>query len=168
MRLMTRSITTAAAIYGLAVPAAHAQAPARLSLTGTWVLDLAKSESSNGLPLSASSTLAQHGDTLIIDREIATAEMGVVKAHVVVGIDGKPWKNTISLPGVGDVETSSILAWDNGVLVTTTRGNIGGTDFVQTDRWTFSADGNSLVSHQSVTVDGEEVQSATLALTRKP
>jgi hypothetical protein len=168
MRLMTRSITTAAAIYGLAVPAAHAQAPAHPSLTGTWVLDLGKSEASNGLPVSATWTMAQHGDTLIADRETATAEMGVVKAHVVVGIDGKPWKNTISQPGVGDVETSSILAWDNGVLVTTTSGNIGGTDFVQTDRWTFGADGKSLVSQRSVTVAGEEVQSATLAFTKKP
>lgn len=167
MRIMTRSITTAAVMYTMAVTNAPAQAPAHPNYSGTWLLDVAKSQSSTPLPVTATWTIAQHGDTLIADRETTIEGMGAVKTHVVVGIDGKPWKNTVTQPGIGDIETSTVASWDNSVLVLTASGNIQGTDFVQTDRWTLSADGKSLVSQRSVMVEGNEVQSATFTFGKK-
>jgi hypothetical protein len=166
MRLMTRSITTAAVMYTMAVSHVSAQA-ARPIFTGTWILDASRSQASTTLPSAATWTLVQHGDTLVADRETSVEGMDAVKTHVVVGFDGKPWKNTVSQPGVGDIETSTVASWDNSVLVLTVSGNIQGTDFVQTDRWTLGADGKSLVSQRSVTVEGQEVQSATFTFAKK-
>ncbi len=168
MRIMTRSITTAAAIYGFAVPAAHAQAAAaHPSFAGTWTMDAAKSTSSGTLPSAASWVMFQHGDTLIADRSVTSEEMGEVKSHVVVGLDGKAWKNTVNLPGIGEIETSTVATWDKAALVMVAGGNIQGTDFVQTDRWTLSADGKTLTSVRTVTVEGNEVQSTTSVMVRK-
>lgn len=167
MRIMTRSITTAAAVYGFAVTGVHAQA-AHPNFTGTWTMDAARSSASTDLPKSVTWVLAQHGDTLIADRETVVEGMDPIKSHIVVGIDGKTWKNTVAQPGYGDVETSSVASWDKQVLVIVASGNIQGTDFVQTDRWTFAADGKSFTSVRSVTVEGNEVQSASFTMVKKP
>ena len=167
MRLMTRSLTTAAALYGFTAPALYAQAEVRPNFTGTWLFDAAKSQSSNTLPSAAQYTIVQHGDTVIVDRETTFEEIGVLKSRLVVGIDGKPWKNTAPQPGIGDVETSSVVSWDKAVLVIVSSGNIQGTDFVQTDHWTLGTDGKTLTSVRSVTVEGNEVQSATFSFTKK-
>jgi hypothetical protein len=168
MRIMSRSFTSAAVMYALAAPSASAQAPARPNYSGTWVMDLTKSESSTGsMPTGATWIIAQHGDTVIADRETTVAEMGTVKSHVVVGIDGKAWKNTVAQPGLGEIETSTVASWDNGTLLLVASGNIQGTDFTQTDRWSLSADGKTLVSRRSVMAGGQEVQSSTLTFTKK-
>ena len=166
MRLMTRSITTAAVMYAVTVSNAPAQA-ARPNFTGVWVLDVNKSEASAGMPSAATWTITQHGDTLVSDRETTIDGAGAIKSHAVIGIDGKLWKNTVSQPGMGEIETSTVASWDNGVLVIATSGNVQGTDFVQTDRWTLGADGKSIVSRRSVMAEGQEVQSATFTLARK-
>ena len=167
MRQMIRSITAAAAICGFAIPALHAQAVARPNFSGTWVLDAAKSQSSGTLPSAATWTIVQHGDTLITDRESTIEGAGAVKSHMVVGFDGKSWKNSINQPGIGDVEVSMIASWDKTTLVVTMTGSMQETEFVQAGRWTLSADGKSLEVRTSVTVGGEEVQSATTVWTRK-
>jgi hypothetical protein len=166
MRLVIRAITVAAAIATLGLSSAAAQA--HPSFVGTWVLDVSKSEASTAVPVSAMRTITQHGDTLISDRETETADAGVLKSHVVVGLDGKVWKNTVTQPGIGDIETSTIVTWDSNVLVFTASGSAMGNDFVQTDRWTLAADGKSLVSRISVTVEGNEIQSATFTFNKKP
>lgn len=166
MRLMSRSMTTAAAMFAVTTSSAAAQA-ARANFTGTWVLDASKSQGSQMVPSAATWTIVQHGDTLVTDRETALEGFGTVKSRVVVGLDGKSWKNTVPQPGAGDVETSSVASWDNGTLVMTTSGNVQGTDFVQTDRWVLSADGKSLTSQRSVSAGGQEVSSATLTFTKK-
>jgi hypothetical protein len=167
MRIMTRSITTAAAIYGFAAPAVHAQAAVRPNFSGTWVMDGAKSQSSATLPAATTWTIAQHGDTLIVDRDVTLEEVGAIKSHVLMGMDGKAWKNTVPQPGLGDIETSTVVTFDKGVLVLVATGNIQGTDFVQTDHWSLSSDGKVLTSVRSVTVEGQEVQSATFVFTKK-
>lgn len=173
MRLMSRSMTTAAVMYAVASSSASAQT-ARPNYSGTWVLDSGKSVMTsamgdNSAQLSAATwVIAQLGDTLVMDRETTISGNPVVKAHFVVATDGKPWKNTVPQMGGGDLETSSVVSWENGELVVRTSGNAQGFDFVQTDHWTLSADGTVLVSHRSVTVaDQGEVWSSTMTFTKK-
>jgi hypothetical protein len=166
MRMMTRSMTTAAVLYAATVSSAHAQAAMRVNFTGTWVIDLAKSQTSAALPTAATYTISQHGDTLLVDRDLTYEEAGHLKSRLVVGFDGKAWKNTAPQAD-GDVETSTVVTWDKGVMILVTTGNIQGTDFTQTDRWTLAADGKSFVIVRSITVQSEEVQSATWAFTKK-
>jgi hypothetical protein len=164
---MTRSITTAAAIYGFAVPALHAQVAARPNFSGSWTMDAAKSTSTATLPTSVTWVMSQHGDTLIADRTAATEESGEVKSHLIVGFDGKGWKNTITQPGAGEIETTTVASWDKGVLVMVATGNIQGTDFILTDRLSLSADGKTITAVRSVTVEGNEVQSTTYVMVKK-
>lgn len=175
MRLMSRSMTTAAVMYAVAAPSAAAAQAARPNYSGTWVLDSSKSSMTSAMadniPQMAAATwvIIQHGDTIVMDRETAITGLPAAKSRVVVGTDGKPWKNTVpQMGGAGDIETSSVATWESAGLVVRTSGNVQGFDFVQTDRWTLSVDGKSLVAHRSVTVaDQGEVQAATLTFTKK-
>ena len=166
MRLMTRSLTTAAVMYTMAVSNANAQAHANFS--GTWVLDASKNVVSGqlGAPESATATIVQHGDTITQDREASSAEAGVMKSHIVWGTDGKPWKNMVPING-DNVEVSSALSWENGSLVIRTSLNIQGTDVDQLDRWTLSADGKTITAYRSVSAMGSEVGSTTLTYVKK-
>lgn len=173
MRIMSRSMTTAAVMYAFASSSAHAQQAAHPNFSGTWVLDSSKSNNSSAvqdnIPQFSSATwvIVQRGDTLILDRDMTVAG-SAQKSHIVIGTDGKPWKNTVPMPGNGDVETSTTVAWENNVLVIRATGNVQGFDFVQTDRWTLDPDGKTLVSHRSVAVaDQGEVQSSVLTFTKK-
>ena len=116
---------------------------------------------------AATWTMAQHGDTIVADRETVMAAQAAVKSHVKVVIDGKPWKNMVPQMGGDNIETSSVLSWEGAVLVTRTSGNIQGNEFVQTDRWTMAGDGKSFVSKRVVTVGDPEIQSSTLTFNKK-
>ena len=173
MRIMSRSMTTAAVLYAFASSSAQAQQTTRPKFSGTWVLDSSKSSNTSAtqenIPQFSSATwvIAEHSDTLVIDRDM-TAAGTEQKSHIVIGIDGKPWKNTVSMAANGDVETSTVVSWENNVLVTRTSGSIAGYDFVQTDRWTLDPDGKTLVLHRSVTIAGQgEIQSGVLTFTKK-
>jgi hypothetical protein len=174
MRIMSRSMTTAAVMYAFA-SSAHAQQAARPNYSGTWVLDSSKSQMTSAMPgnvpqfASGTWVIAQHGDTIVMDRDMTMSGQPALKSHVVVGTDGKAWKNSVpQMGGGGDIETSTTVSWENGDLVVRSTGNVQGFDFVQTDRWTLSADGKVFVSHRSVTVaDQGEVQASTLTFTKK-
>ena len=166
MRLIIRSIATVAVVSAAAISTASAQA-AHPNFAGNWVMDVSKSQGSGSMPSAATWTIVQHGDTLISDREATVEGVGAVKSHMVVGFDGKSWKNSITQPGIGDVEVGMTASWDKTTLVVTMTGTMQETEFVQTGRWTLSADGKSLEVHTSVTVGGEEVQSATTVWARK-
>ncbi|MGH7584337.1 MAG: hypothetical protein ACREL5_14035, partial [Gemmatimonadales bacterium] len=71
---------------GLAAPAG-AQAK-HADYSGVWVMDAAKS-TGDMLPSAATWTVAQHGDTIITDREIETPDaVNPTKTHFVVTTDG--------------------------------------------------------------------------------
>ena len=167
MRLMTRSITTAAVMYAVAVSNAPAQA-ARQNFTGVWVLDASKSVLSGqlGALTSATSTIVQHGDTITQDREASSETAGVIKSHAVWGIDGKAWQNTVPVNGE-DIQVSSVLSWEKGSLVIRTTLNIQGTDVDQVDQWTLAADGKSMLIRRSVSAMGQEVGSTTMTYVKK-
>ena len=168
MRLMTRSLTTAAVMYTMAVSHASAQG-AHANFSGVWVLDASKNVASGQLavPTAATATIVQHGDTITQDREASSAEIGVIKSHIVWGTDGKPWKNMVPVNGES-IEVSSVLSWENGSLVIRTSLSIQGTDVDQLDRWTLSADGKSIVMYRSVSAMGSEVGATTLTYTKNP
>lgn len=166
MRLMTRSITTAAVMYTMAVSHVTAQA-ARPNFSGVWVLDASKNvvDGQLGAPTAATSTIVQHGDSIIVDREL-TSEAGATKSHSVWSVDGKSWKNTAPVNGT-DTEVASILSWDKGVLVIHSTLNLMGTDVDLTDRWTMAADGKSIVMQRSGSAGGQDLGSTTMTYVKK-
>lgn len=167
MRMMTRSITTAAVMYTMAVSNAPAQA-ARPNFTGVWVMDANKTvvDGPLGAPTSATSTIVQHGDSIMVDREAAAESTGVIKSHTVWGIDGKPWKNTIPVSGE-TTEVTSVLSWDNGVLVIRATFNVMGNDVELVDRWSMAADGHTLVTSRSGSAGGQDLGSTTMTFVKQ-
>jgi hypothetical protein len=167
MRLMSRSMTTAAVMYAFASPSASAQA-ARPNLSGVWVMDASKTIVTGQIPAptAVTSTITQHGDTLIVDREVSSDMAGAVKTHLLWATDGKPWKNTVPVNGQ-DTDVSTVLSWDNGTLVARTTLSIQGTDVEQVDRWTLSSDGKNLLMVRSVSVGGQDYGSVTTTNVKK-
>jgi hypothetical protein len=168
MRLMTRSITTAAVMYSVTISAASAQA-ARPNLTGTWVMDASKTvvDGNLGAASAATSKIAQHGDTIVVDRETTTESTGVVMSHTVWGVDGKPWKNTVPVNGT-DAEVTSVLAWEGNVLVIRSSLTVMDNAVDLVDRWTMAADGKSITMVRAGSAMGQELGTTTTVFVKQP
>ncbi len=156
---------TAAALL-LAASSASAQMT-HPSFAGTWVLDVGKSQSTQALPDSATWTISQTGDTVVMDRVNFSAATGNVTIHGRFATDGKEWKNTITQPAIGEIQTATTAAWDGAALVATTGFTVQDTPVIQTDRWTLSADGKTLTSDRKFTADGQDVATSTLVFSKK-
>ncbi len=163
-----RRLLAAVAIVAFVTPIS-AQA-AKPSLVGTWVFDVAKSESGEmPLPAAITWTFVQHGDTLVMDRDV-TNEAGGAKllSKVTVGLDGKPWKNSIPQPDGSAREVHYAISYEATTLLMTITSEIEGTPIVQTDRYTKSADGMTLTVARQLTADGEVVATATMVFAKRP
>ena len=167
MRLMTRSFTTAAVMYTMAVSHASAQA-ARPNLSGVWVMDASKTVTDQQLaaPTAATSTIVQHGDTIIVDREITSETTGVVKTHTVWAVDGKPWKNVVQANGA-DTEVTSVLSWESGVLVIRSSLTVMENPVELVDRWTVAADGKSIGMVRTLSAMGQDLGTTTMTFVKQ-
>jgi len=130
---------TAAVLSAVAISFAPAQStPAHPDFSGTWILDLARSDSSSFNPKSAVWTVVQQGDSLVLDRETPA-----IKQHAVYALNGAPHKNTLRLVGV-EAEATSTVTWNGAVMVVHTTSHPQDTDLVQTDTWLLRRDGKEL------------------------
>lgn len=149
-----------------AVMAAAAPAQGHANLTGTWVLDPAHSDGGEAVPTSATYTIVQHGDTLTMD-QVATSAMGSMSTHMVVALDGKPWKNNVN-GGAGPFELTSIGSWAHDTVAFLSTGSMQGTDLVEIDRVAPAADGKSFTMTRAFTAGGQDGPTVTLLYNKKP
>ncbi|HEY3933125.1 MAG TPA: hypothetical protein VGL65_00760 [Gemmatimonadales bacterium] len=148
------------------VMAAAAPAQARHpDLTGTWILDPAHSDGA-ALPTAATYTIIQHGDTITMDQQ-TTSEMGTVTTHMVLGLDGKAWKNNVTGPA-GPFELSSTGGWAHDTAAFLSTGTIQGADLVELDRVVPGADGKSFTMLRSGSAGGQDIPLVTLFFNKKP
>jgi len=151
----------------MAVGAMQLNGQSHPSFAGTWTLDPSKTiaEGNGNPPEAASRVIVQHGDTLTIDTEVTG--MGTVqKSHLVWGLDGKAWKNSVSVGGEM-IDVSSVLTWDNATLVIRTSLSVQGMSVDQVDKWTLAADGKSMTASRSITADGNDAGSITMTYVKK-
>jgi hypothetical protein len=134
---------------------------ARPNFTGVWVLDVARSDSSSFTPKSATWTVMQQGDSIILDRETPT-----IKQHAVYALNGTPRKNTLRLVGT-EAEATSTVSWNDAVMVVHTTSHPGEIDLVQNDTWTLSADGKELRIRREAASAGNAIGSPTLVFLKK-
>jgi hypothetical protein len=164
---MTRAIFGVALVAAVVAPlAAQGSHP---SFAGTWVLDASKTVDNIGAPLpdSIRRTIVQHGDTLIVDTDVSSSATGAQHTHMVWGLDGKPWHNTLAVAGtIADV--SSTLAWQDSVLVITSSLSVMGTDVTQVDRWTVSPDGKSATAVRALSQGGNDLGTVTFVFNKRP
>ncbi len=130
-------LATVAAVRGPRLPV-----PAHPDFSGTWNLDVAKSEGPM-LPTSATLKMTQSDKTLTIER--TTTAMGMTRSgSSTYNLDGSPSKNTVSANGA-QVEFNSTAEWSDNVLVVKTTADVGVGKFSGTERYSLSDDKKTLV-----------------------
>lgn len=144
-------IRNIALFLALALPAAAAaQAP---DLTGTWVLQVDKSDfGMMPAPTSRTDVITHKEPSLTIKRSITTAN-GDLSSDLVYATDGKPWKNTMS----DGNELNSTLKWEGPVLVVTSTLNTPQGEATITDRFSLSADGKTMTQDRVIAIAGQEI-----------
>ena len=156
-------IAIAALLASVAISSVQAQG-ARPSFTGTWELDVAHSDETQSTPTAATYTITQRGDTLVYDRS-STSARGTTQTHVVLGFDGKPWRNVVAQNGT-EVATTSTVSWTHDTLVIRSSGVMNESAVETYERWWLAADGRSLGMYREVTFAGQVYSAITLRFNR--
>lgn len=126
-----------AALLALGLGIAPAQAKPNFS--GTWKLNVSKSDFG---PIPAPDSQEQKINQEDPSMKVNVAEkgqMGDLNFDLSYTTDGKECTNTVA----GN-EFKSVANWDGNDLVIDTKGSFDGNDFTAKDRWTLSEDGKTL------------------------
>jgi hypothetical protein len=115
------------------------QAQAKPNLTGTWKVDVTKSDFGSMPAPDSQTEVITHEDPNLKISVAQTGEMGDLNFDLAYTTDGKECTNTVA----GN-EMKSTLNWDGDDLVIDTKGNFDGTDFTAKDRWKLSEDGKTI------------------------
>jgi len=144
---------SALATLGAAAPrfARHAHP----DFSGTWNLDVAKSEGPT-TPTSGTLKVTQTDKAVTVDR--TTTAMGMTRSSTsVYNLDGSTSKNTVNAMGT-NVEFSSTVEWSDDVMVIKTTAPIG-PGFSSTEKWTLSDDKKTLVIAGDAVIGPQTVSS---------
>ena len=130
---MKHALLALAVAGGLAAsPAAQAAKP---NFTGTWTLDVSKSDFGPSPPPESMVMVVEHKDPAIkIKSTQKTAEGEVVNDRSLT-IDGKPNTNNIKMVGGDAQKVTSTSKWDGAKFVTTYPLDIQGTTITFVDSW---------------------------------
>jgi hypothetical protein len=122
------------------------EAQARSNFSGTWKVNISKSDFG---PIPAPDSQVQkinHEDPNIKVNVAESGENGDLNFDLSYTTDGKECTNTVA----GN-EFKSVLNWEGDDLVIDTKGSFNGTDFTAKDRWTISEDGKTLTVQRHLT-----------------
>jgi len=145
--MMTRSTTRLFSLAFLTVALGLVQAQAKSDFSGTWKLNVAKSDFGPvPAPDSLTETITHQDPSLKLNVASKGGMQGDMTYDVVYTTDGKECVNK-----VGDNELKSMLNWDGNALAVDTKGSFGGNDITLKDRWALSDDGKTLTITRHVT-----------------
>lgn len=110
------------------------------SLTGTWKLNVAKSNFGQGpAPASQIDTIEDNEPTVKIVADQKGGFMGDTNITTTFSTDGKPTTST----GMAGAQVTSTAHWEGGALVTNSKTSFQGSDITIKDTFTPSADGKT-------------------------
>jgi len=133
------------------VPGSPHSTPAHPDFSGTWVLDVSKSEG-NSLPTSATLKVTQSDKSMTLERtESQNGTTGRITDTYM--LDGSPSKNTRNAFGT-TIDFNSTVAWSEEVLVITTRWTFDGRSFESTDLYSLSDDRKLLTIAKEALING--------------
>jgi hypothetical protein len=135
----------------IAAAATTAAAQSQPNYSGTWQVDLAKSDFGPSPPPDSLTLVIDHKGSTIIVKSTQSAAGNQISNQRTVTTDGKPNQNTIRGMG-GDQAITSTSKWDAGKLVTTYSLDLGGmkADIVET--WDLGTGGSVLTNTRVITV----------------
>jgi hypothetical protein len=122
------------------------QAQAKPNFSGTWKMNVGKSEFGPMPALDSRTDQITHEDPDLKDTTTQSGQMGEVTAELKYSTDGKETTNKIR----GN-EIKSTAKWDGDELVISGKGSFNGADVTLNDRWSISTDGKiiTIVRHAS-------------------
>ena len=119
----------------------HTGGSAPPSLTGTWKLNIAKSDFGQGQPpASQVDTIEDNEPSVKIVEDQKGGFMGDMNITSTLSTDGKPTTST----GMGGAQVTSTTHWEGGSLVVNSKTSFQGSDVTIKDTYTPSADGKTL------------------------
>ena len=123
------------------------QAQAKTDFSGTWKINMGKSDFGPMPPPDSVTEKITHQDPSLKANVATTGGMqGDMTYDVNYTTDGKECLNKVA-----DNEFKSTLKWDGDELVIETKGSFGGNDFTSKDRWNLSGDGKILTVTRHIT-----------------
>jgi len=149
----------ALALVGSAATAS-AQSATIPNLSGTWVMQVDKSDFA-GMQVPTSRTdVFDHQDPKLTIKRTVSANGQENSTTLIYGIDSKPYKNM-----VGTSEVTSTLHWEGSTLVSvSTVPNPQGGEVTITDRYDLSQDGKTLTQKRTFSAQGQELTQTILLL----
>ena len=116
-----------------------AQAQTRPNLSGTWKLNISKSDFGHGPAPDARTDIIVHQDPNLKDTITQSGQQGEITYDMNYSTDGKETTNTIRKN-----EFRSVAHWEGGQLAIESKGSFGGAATTLKDRWSLSEDGKTL------------------------
>lgn len=159
MRFVTPLL--ALALVGCAATAS-AQTASVPNLSGTWILQVDKSDFAGMQTPTSRTDVVDHQEPKLTIKRIVVANGQENSTNLVYAIDSKPYKNM-----VGPSEITSTLHWEGSTLVSvSTVPGANGTEITITDRYDVSADGKTLTQKRTFSAQGQEL-TQTLILVKQ-
>jgi hypothetical protein len=153
-------LTSIAVLGATAVAPASAQGVPNLS--GTWVLQVDKSDfGAVPAPQSRTDVITHQEPKFTIKRTVA-GNGGQTVLDLVYAVDGKPYKNSVN-----GSELTSTLRWDGQTLVMASTLALPQGEVTITDRFTLSADGKTLTQDRTLSQQGQSTEQK-LVLVKQP
>jgi hypothetical protein len=136
---MTRQMTRLFPFVLLTIAFGMAHAQAKPNFSGTWKVNVAKSDfGAMPAPDSRTDKIA-HEDPDLKVHVAQSGQMGEMTYDAAYTTDGKECANNVN----GNVFKSTVK-WDGNDLSVETKGTFSGNEFTAKDRWTLSEDGNTI------------------------
>ncbi|HTL05382.1 MAG TPA: hypothetical protein VL241_06510 [Gemmatimonadales bacterium] len=157
---MRRALTFATFATLLAAATATGQSVPNLS--GTWVLQVDKSNFGEMPGPQSRTDVIEHAEPKLTIKRTVVSAAGETTSTLVYAVDGKPYKNM-----VGPSELTSTLKWDGQALVMVSTLTTPQGDVTITDKYTLSADGKTLNQARTLSAQGQEI-AQTMVLTKQP
>ena len=132
---------------------ASAQADGHPDLTGTWVMDTARTSRSDVSATSLTYIVTRTPTMISMTRNIV-APQGIASGTMNYTLDGKPTPNHIS-QGNQEIDASSTMAWAADTLVLSNDITVGERSVKQTDRWVLAPGGKELTISRRIDMGGE-------------
>jgi hypothetical protein len=147
--------------WAAALPAAPVTSTGATDFSGTWVLNVMRSDFAGETPPSSKMQQVEHkeGELIVTIDEIG--ERGTVHGVAHYTTDGQDSVNDV----LGHPMTSSI-SWDGAVMIMRTWGRFGNLDVMLIDRWSLSPDGRTLTIARQFQGHGQIIDQ-TLVFDRK-
>ena len=156
-RLLATVVLLALALAGSAATAS-AQSASAPNLSGTWVLQLDKSDFAGMQAPTSRTDVFDHQEPKLTIKRTVSANGQENSTTLIYGIDSKPYKNM-----VGPSEVTSTLHWEGSTLVSvSTVPNPQAGDVTITDRYDLSQDGKTLTQKRTFSAQGQELTQTML------